>query len=279
MHTEISNKSAKASAKAPVKEKNTYQQSNETSYQKTRLAVELKGSVFTLPILQIQSTSISEIEIALQSHLAKARKFFENAPFVIDLKSISESLTEHDFDFHGLLKLLSQQHLIPVGVRNGSNQLNALAVSAGLAILRGGISSPGVEEKPVSKAVLETKSEPEVANTVQTIQHKTKVITQPVRSGQQIYAKGGDLIIMAPVNHGAEVIADGNIHIYSTIRGRALAGVLGDVNASIFCQSMEAELVAIAGNFRVFEEDMPASIKSKSVRIYLDEEQLMITQL
>ena len=250
--------------------------------QKNNSAVELKGSVFTLPILQIHAISIAEIEVDLLTHLSKARKFFENAPVVIDLKSIAK--IEQDFDFHSLMKLLSQQHLIPVGVKNGSNQQNALAVSAGLAILKGGISPPDAEDKPSEK----TKAEPEptIDNEVKNSappavadQNKTKVVTQPVRSGQQVYAKGGDLIILAPVNHGAEIIADGNIHVYSSMRGRALAGVRGDVNASIFCQSMEAELVAIAGNFRVFEEDMPAEIKSKSVRIHLDNEQLVIAQL
>jgi len=247
--------------------------------QKNNSAVELKGSVFTLPILHIQVASIPEIEADLLKHLSKARKFFENAPVVIDLKSIAK--VAQDFDFHGLMKLLSQQHLIPVGVKNGSNQQNALAVSAGLAILKGGISPPDVDEKTSIKE----KPTPTTDNTVKDATpvvagpDKTKVVTQPVRSGQQVYAKGGDLIILAPVNHGAEIIADGNIHIYSTMRGRALAGVRGDVNANIFCQSMEAELVAIAGNFRVFEEDMPAEIKSKSVRIHLDNEQLVITQI
>lgn len=248
--------------------------------QKNNSAVELKGSVFTLPILQIKATSIPDIEADLLAHLSKARKFFENAPVVIDLKSIAKP--EQDFDFHGLMKLLSQQHLIPVGVKNASNQQNALAVSAGLAILKGGISPPDVEDKPSEKEK-PAPSNGDVAKestpAVVSDQNTTKVITQPVRSGQQVYAKAGDLIILAPVNHGAEIIADGNIHVYSTMRGRALAGVRGDLTASIFCQSMEAELVAIAGNFRVFEEDMPEEIKSKSVRIHLDNEQLVITQL
>ena len=259
-------------------------QSEVTESKKTRQnnnsAVELKGSVFTLPILQIQAVSISEIESDLLTHLSKARKFFENAPVVIDLKSIAK--TEHDFDFHGLMKLLSQQHLIPVGVKNGSNQQDALAVSAGLAILKGGITPPDVEEKPSEKTKVESTADNVAKNSVSPViadPNKTKVVTQPVRSGQQVYAKGGDLIILAPVNHGAEIIADGNIHVYSNMRGRALAGVRGDVSASIFCQSMEAELVAIAGNFRVFEEDMPVELKSKSVRIHLDNEQLVIAQL
>ena len=275
MQTEVTTKKSSATNKAA---KQSGQQSN--------TAVELKGSVFTLPILQIQTTSISAIESVLVSHLSKALKFFENAPVVIDLNAIKDA-TE-DFDFCSLMQLLSQQRLIPVGVRNGSNQQNSLAISAGLAILQDGFpqqttkeknSNKASSEKESNKKEAEAESRAPVIDTVKVIQNPTKIVTQPVRSGQQVYAKGGDLIIMAPVNHGAEIIADGNIHVYSTMRGRALAGVRGDVNTSIFCQSMEAELVAIAGNFRVFEEDMPAEVKSKSVRIHLDEEQLIISQL
>ena len=251
-------------------------------------AVELKGSVFTLPILQIQTTDITAIESELALRLSKALKFFENAPVVIDLKVIRNE--SDSVDFHELMKLLSQQHLIPVGVKNGSSQQNALAVSAGLAVLKDGISQQSIEKKTSSESEkvesektkpVEKISEEPAADTAPAVatSNKTKIVTQPVRSGQQIYAKGGDLIIMAPVNHGAEIIADGNIHVYSTMRGRALAGVRGDESASIFCQSMEAELVAIAGNFRVFEEAVPAEIKSKSVRIHLDDEQLVISQL
>jgi len=251
------------------------------THQSGRAAVELKGSVFTLPILHIQTTSISDIEAELAQRLSKALKFFENAPVVIDLNVIKTA--SQDFDFRGLMKLLSQQHLIPVGVKNGSNQLNALAVSAGLAILKNGVTQQAIEEKTTFRepAAAQSENQPEqdVAATSEIKQNISKVVTQPVRSGQQIYAKGGDLIVLAPVNHGAEIIADGNIHVYSTMRGRALAGVRGDVNTSIFCQSMAAELVAIAGNFRVFEDDMPAEIKSKTVRIHLDGEQLVITQL
>lgn len=271
-----------------------------TSRQRTTsvTAVELKGSVFTLPILQIQTTDITAIESELVLRLSSALKFFENAPIVIDLKMIRNE--PDSVDFHELMKLLSQQRLIPVGVKNGSSQQNSLAVSAGLAVLKDGISQQSIEDQQnfdksarpekartvkaasEKRAVAANASEEPVANQAAQVlasTNKTKIVTQPVRSGQQIYAKGGDLIIMAPVNHGAEIIADGNIHVYSTMRGRALAGVRGDESASIFCQSMEAELVAIAGNFRVFEEAVPAEIKSKSVRIHLDNEQLVISQL
>ncbi len=251
--------------------------------QKNATAVMLKGSVFTLPILQIHVTSIAEIESELTLRLSKALKFFENAPIVIDLGMIRQE-TEN-FDFRELMKLLSLQHLIPVGVKNGSSQQNILALGAGLALLKDDLTQQNIEEKTqldeadqCDDSVGDDVSEPMVVP-VAPQQTKAKFVTQPVRSGQQIYAKGCDLIITAPVNHGAEIIADGNIHVYSSMRGRALAGVRGDVEASIFCQSMEAELVAIAGNFRVFEDAVPAEIKSKSVRIHLDDEQLIISQL
>lgn len=250
------------------------------AHQSNDTAVELKGSVFTLPILQIQTTSISDIASELSERLSKALKFFDNAPVVIDLKAISDS-TEN-LDFNSLMQVLSQRHLIPVGVRNGSSQQNSLAISAGLAILKGAFSDRVIEDKKAEvQQTTETNKNPQTsANTeAQTPVRKSKIITTPVRSGQQIYARESDLIIMAPVNHGAEIIADGNIHIYSSMRGRALAGVRGDVDANIFCQSMEAELVAVAGNFRVFEEDMPAEIKSKSVRIHLEGEHLIISEL
>jgi septum site-determining protein MinC len=102
------------------------------------------------------------------------------------------------------------------------------------------------------------------------------MITQPIRSGQRTYAKGGDLVLLGAVNAGAEVMADGNLHIYAPLRGRALAGLDGNTQSRIFCQSMEAELVAIAGNYRVFEDDIPPEIYRKSVQIYLDGEQLII---
>ncbi|MDH5327151.1 MAG: septum site-determining protein MinC, partial [Gammaproteobacteria bacterium] len=107
----------------------------------------------------------------------------------------------------------------------------------------------------------------------------SKFIKQPIRSGQRVYAKGGDLVILGAVNHGAEVMADGNIHIYAPLRGRALAGLDGNSESRIFCHSMEAELVAVAGNYRVFEDKVPADLYKKSVQIYLEGEQLKIITL
>jgi len=248
-------------------------------YKHQNTAVELKGSVFTLPILQLRSTSIQEVEYELSKRLTKALQFFQNAPVVIDLQALHK--TEDELDFSALLRVLSKQALIPVGVRNGTSQQNALAVSSGLAVLKGGAAQDIPEVTAVAgqgvQKPREEKPEKPIPTLVQSA--KTKVINSPVRSGQQIYATNADLIVTAPVNPGAEIIADGNIHVYAPMRGRALAGVRGDGNARIFCQHMEAELVAIAGNFRVFEESVPVNIKSQAVQIFLDGEHLVISPL
>lgn len=108
----------------------------------------------------------------------------------------------------------------------------------------------------------------------------TKLVTQPVRSGQQIYAQGADLIIMSQVSEGAEVLADGHIHVYGTLRGRALAGVNGDTSARIFCRSLEAELLSVAGNF-VLSEDLRsrAEVWKQPTQVFLHDETLKVEAL
>ncbi len=235
-------------------------------------AVEIKGSMFTLPVLRLYSADVQEIGETLSEHLAKHLAFFENAPVVIDLEHVKDE--DGLLDLSVLAALLRCHQLVPVGIRQGSDVQNAAALAAGLAVLKGGAIPAATTKKPVEAA---PKSEVPVL--AQAVARPTRVIRQPVRSGQQIYAQGGDLIVMAQVNAGAEVIADGNIHIYAPLRGRAMAGVLGDVNARIFTQSMEAELLAIAGNYQVYEESQPASMRGKAVQVYLEGTQLLISPL
>ena len=104
------------------------------------------------------------------------------------------------------------------------------------------------------------------------------VIDKTVRSGQRIYADGTDLIVLAVVSAGAELIADGDIHVYAPLRGRALAGARGNANARIFSQSMEAELVSIAGNFKILE-DVPAALKGKPAQVFLDQDKIVMQPL
>jgi len=246
-------------------------------------AIEIKGSVFTLPVLKICTTQIESIEQALKTHLAQSLSFFKNAPIVIDLERTKQ--LQPPMDFSALTQMLRKQQLVPVAVQKGSLEQHLQAEQAGLAILTGQASAKtnSAEQRveqdntgSASNVISERKPRPESDSVSNVLLAPTKMVTQPIRSGQRIYARDGDLIVLAAVNAGAEVMADGNIHIYAPLRGRALAGVKGDESARIFCHYMEAELIAIAGAYRVFEDTVPSDIYQKSVQICLRGEQLDI---
>jgi len=241
-------------------------------------AVEFKGSVFTLTILLIRRFDLNEIAADIKARLAMAPGFFENAPVVLDLAPLSDETTA--LDFAALVSLLRSEKLVPVGVSNASDIQRQAAADNGLALLNASNrqAAPKAEAKPQPKPEPE-KVIVEVPVEVPVAARPTKVITQPVRSGQQVYAKGGDLIVLAAVNNGAEVIADGNIHIYAPLRGRALAGVQGDEQARIFCLNFGAEMVAIAGNYRVFEDEPSSEVQGKATQISLSGEKLLVTAL
>ena len=245
-------------------------------------AAVLKGSVFTLPILKISRCELQEIEFDLTQSLAAALDFFNNAPLVIDL-ALTRDL-EEQLDFPALKTLLAKHNLVPVGVQNGSAAQTAAARMAGFSVLTGQTIDKIIENSAHKSHVKETtpaasrQESSSVSAPPATVESTTQVIHQPIRSGQRVYARGGDLILLAAVNAGAEVIADGNIHIYAPLRGRALAGVTGDTEARIFCHCMDAELVAIAGSYRFFD-NIPEEIRQKSVQIYLTGEQLNIKPL
>jgi septum site-determining protein MinC len=255
-------------------------------------AIELKGSVFTLTVLRLQSTELEAIERELAERLSLGPRFFENAPVVLDLEPIKGRA--QDLDLPGLIKLMRNLRLIPVGVRHSTPDQQALAIEAGIAVMKGGIiqdlpniSNPrkqvATKEKEVvtnNEAVTNKDGARErLGNGMNATSTKTKIVHQPVRSGQQIYVPDGDLILLAAVSAGAEVIASGNIHIYAPLRGRALAGVKGETNVRIFCQCMEAELVAVAGQYQIFEEPIPDKLYHKAVQIYLDGDRLTIVPL
>ncbi len=230
-------------------------------------AVELKGTVFTLPVLKLHSVDMTAVEHELKVHLARGLNFFRHAPLVIDLGAVEGQAAE--LDLNALAGMLRRLQLFTVGVRNATPWLAERAVEAGLAVLKGGVTKEETREKRVTEPPVATEVTP----------RRTRVVRHPVRSGQQIYAKGGDLIVLSSVNVGAEVIADGNIHVYGTLRGRAFAGVAEDTAARIFAQSMEPELAAIAGNYQVFDEPISPALRGKPAQIYLEDEQLVLAPL
>lgn len=230
-------------------------------------AVELKSGSITLPILKVLSTRLETVISQLEEKLGKAPEFFRNAPIILDLGDIPEA-EKDQLDFAELLKTVHRLQLAPVGMRGGSSKQQQAAQDEKLAILAEvRAESPAQEAKPQPRRPLPP---PRQAVSV------TKVIDQPVRSGQKIYAAGGDLIVMAQVSPGAEIMADGNIHVYGPLKGRALAGVQGNLEARIFCTDLQAQLIAIGGHYRT-SEDEDASLKGRLVEIHLKDETLVVT--
>jgi len=238
--------------------------------EKTSDAFQLKGGLFTLTVLQLQHGDLTAFEEQLTETLKQAPKFFENAPIVIDLNEYNDS--NQVLEFEAMTALMRKLKLIPFGVRGGDSELQGKAVKAGLAVLHNSLNSSSTPPKAKTQTLEKEAAKDPVIMT------GTRVITQPVRSGQQIYAKNADLIILSSVSHGAEILADGHIHVYGPLRGRALAGIMGNTEARIFCKSMDAELISIAGRYLV-NEQLEGHKDAEDLHIYLDDEQLKISKL
>jgi len=229
---------------------------------------ELKATSFTLPTIFLMHSDIDLIADGLAQQVDRAPGFFHNTPVAIDLSRLPH--TNSSVNFPVLVGQMRGNGMIPIGIRGGSKDHREAAEMMELAILSDGSSRPIPTEKP--------KATPEPAESPIPNRLATKIITRPVRSGQRIYAPDGDLIVTAPISSGAEIMADGNIHIYSTLRGRAMAGVKGDIEAQIFCNKLEAELVSIAGSYKVSENFDP-DILGKQVQIQLSGEQMLINKI
>lgn len=233
-------------------------------------AFQLKGSLFTLTLMQLYSVNLESLATQLAATIKRSPNFFQNAPIVLDLHALV--MTDAILDFESLIKLLREHSLIPVGIRGGTPQQKEGALAAGLATFPSAKVDKSDDPPKVEKSAAIPEPAPCKAGS------PTKVVTSPVRSGQQIYAQGGDLLVLAPVSHGAELLADGHITVYGTLRGRALAGVTGDVNAHIFCTKLEAELLSIAGHYQVSEHIKKLECNGLS-HIYLADGRLTISEM
>lgn len=235
-------------------------------------AVELKSGSITLPILKVYSADIADIDQQLQQKLGKAPEFFRNAPIIIDLGELTDD-QKQSLDFDALLKTVQGLALAPAGMRGGTAEQQKLAQAEKIAVL--------ADVRTESAADTATDKKPAPRRAIpppRPITATTKVIDQPVRSGQRIYASGGDLIVLAQVSPGAEIMADGNIHVYGSLRGRALAGVQGNLEARIYCSDLQAQLIAIGGNYRTNEGE-DDSLKGKLVQVYLQDDALVVESL
>ncbi len=185
-------------------------------------------------------------------------------------------------DLAALLPLLRQHRLQPVGVIGANAAELAQAAELGLAEAPESTTPVSRPEPRVETVVQQVIKEVVVERQVEVpviTEARTVFVDKPLRSGQQVYAKGADLVVLALVNHGAEVIADGNIHIYAPLRGKAIAGARGNTDARIFAQCLEAELIAIAGIYRTTENPLPDNVRGKAAMVRLDGEKLLMDPL
>jgi septum site-determining protein MinC len=237
---------------------------------------QLKGGSLTTVVLKLVDPTDEEFFPQLFRRIRQAPSFFKNAPVIIDLEDLSPGLAQ-PIDLRQLQDWLRQHEMIPIGVQGGTPEGQRAAIEAGLPVVPFARSSKA-DLSGKERAVEEPKAAPEPAKELPLKgepppARPTVLVKDPVRSGRRIYAKHGDLIVLAPVSAGAELLADGHIHIYSTLRGRALAGLSGDRNARIFCQCLQAELVSIAGLYRL-SEDIEKTVYKKSVQIFLEADRL-----
>lgn len=221
---------------------------------------DLKSATLTLVALVVKSPHLPELADQLRLRLGSSTEFFDQDPVLIDLAQIQDSPEE--IDFRGLIELMRSYSMVPVAVRGGSAVQMAAAQAVGLCEV------PPQEGPPPSRAAVSVPAASRPASVM--------VVDRPLRSGQQIYAKGADLVILALVNHGAEVIADGSIHVYAPLRGKAIAGATGDVNARIFTTCMEPELISIAGIYQTTDPPLPMEVRGKSAQVRLDGDTLII---
>lgn len=226
----------------------------------------LKGSRFSLTVLQLQTTDTDKLSQELGVRIQQAPQFFYSTPLVLNFEGIPEA---DGNDIDTLLDCLRALRLMPIAFEQASNSQKTNLSNLGLAQL-----SPSQNPKELE---FNTEANAATPATATDTGYGGKVVRQMVRSGQQIHASG-DLVILGSVGHGAEVLAEGNIHVYGSLRGRALAGINGNNQCRIFCDQLEAELVSIAGHF-MLRDDLPTDMIKKRVSIGLTEQERLCFDL
>lgn len=210
--------------------------------------LELKSAALPLMALVLQSADLDALAADLAERTGAVPGLFDDEPVVIDLARLRGADAPPDFDH--LIRLLRRHRMVPLAARGGNPAQMAAARDAGL------VEAPEASRPPaptLTERIVEVQRPP----------LPPLIVDRPLRSGQQVYARERDLIVLALVSHGAEVIADGHIHVYAPLRGRALAGAGGDAGARIFSTEMDAQLLSIAGYYRTIDEPLPAAVAGR----------------
>ncbi len=236
-----------------------------------RPSFDLKSAQLPMLSVVLRSPDMEALAQDLARRMADDPDFFDNDPVLIDLSHVCD--TEQDIDFPALLEALRTHHTVPVAVRGGNDAQMEAAKALGLS------AAPD--------ALPARRTEPEIHEIIREVEvvHEVEVpapladaviVDRPLRSGQRVYAKGTDIVVLDMVSYGAEVIADGNVHVYAPLRGRAVAGASGNTNARIFSTCMEPQLLSIAGIYRTIETDLPKDVAGKAAKVRLDGEKIII---
>ncbi|MGM0769281.1 MAG: septum site-determining protein MinC [Pseudomonadota bacterium] len=255
---------------------------SETATSGVQHCFQLKSASVSMTALELYYFDNDEFEDTLRDKISQAPGFFKDIPLIISLEKY-EGLSS-ELDFFKIIGTCRRNNIHVIGVRGGNDDQRRLARGAALALLPGGSQRDRQVDTTEGQAAAANEpaqaSEEAVAPVTEAPREPVpaRIINQPVRSGQQVYAPEGDLIILAPVQAGAEVLAAGNIHVYGPLRGRALAGIHGAQSARVFCQSLEAELVSIAGHYKI-SEDLQDNGWKTAVQIQLRDDLLVVTPL
>ncbi len=256
------------------------------------LAGDLKIGQVGIANLRVRTLDVAKLGSEMRDRVARAPKLFARAAVIVDFSALTG--TPDAASARALLDALREAGVIPVALAYGSSDNERLAVALGLPLLakfraqyEPATTSTAAMETPTlptqnvaatAAVVTTTPTKATAAPSAKVAAESGMIHSAPIRSGQQLYAEERDLTLLATVGAGAEVIADGSIHVYGTLRGRALAGARGNEKARIFCREFHAELVAIAGHYKVME-DIPENLRGKAVQIWLDNDQIHLAAL
>jgi septum site-determining protein MinC len=234
---------------------------------------EIKSANLPLVALLLKSPDLHLLEQELQGRFGDIPEFFDHDPLVIDLAPLGDG----EVDFVKVVALLKKYRVVPVAVKGGNEGQMRAALEAGLAAAQEAALTRAESAPTPALPQRGREDQPEHPPTPQPT--SALVIDKPLRSGQQVYARGRDVVVLAMVNAGAEVIADGHVHVYAPLRGKAIAGARGDTDARILTLCLEPELVSIAGVYRTSEHPLPPPLRGKPAQIRLEGEKLVMQPL
>ena len=241
-------------------------------------AGELKFGQVGIANLRVRTLDVAQLAAEMRDRVQRAPNLFDRAAVVLDFGGLSAAPSLADA--RALVDGLRAAGVLPVALAYGTREIDALARELGLPLLakfRAQYERADAAA-PAPAAPARAPEPAPAAKPVQAAAGPGLMQSAPVRSGQQVYAENRDLTVLSAVGAGAEVIADGSIHIYGALRGRALAGAQGNEDARIFCREFHAELVAVAGHYKVLE-DIPKELRGKPVQVWLEKGQLKLAAL